>query len=159
MNIYEQFNHSFSIIWIIGTITSWYLIYTFTLMLNGGRNPIRTFFTQDLLWYIPGGLKRRIEYVKKMIQGAGEFDSTIGKKHSWIDREVVEKELYEEYVKDVLQSPFSFWIGNIIVPIMLGYFTPLFFYIFIFAIILLLLSLTTLFFVKSGRWILMKVGL
>lgn len=143
-------------IWAIGTIVTWYLFYAFTLAMNGGGNPIRTFFTQDILWYLPGGLKRRAEYVKKIVKGASEHSSTMGSKRTWTDKEVVEGELYEEFAKDVLQGPVSFWIMSVIIPIAAGHFSPIFIYI---LVVVVVLSVFAYLAVEAKNLALKKLGL
>ena len=93
----------------------WYVFYSVECELNSGslgRNPYTMaflLFWEQLLWSIPGGLKRRADYVKENLVQDWKLGGVFGTKRFWNYAEVREKNLYVECARDVLPTPFYFW--------------------------------------------------
>ena len=101
---------------IIGCVL-WYILTGFEGAINGGlagRNPLLMpfqLFGEALPWYLPGGIKRRGEYIRKRVcHGHGVI---LGTKYSWKYNQIRDENLYEECAADTLPGPFYFWALNL----------------------------------------------
>lgn len=104
---------------VIGAFVLWYVYFNFEYAINGGgagRNPylmVFQLFWQDILWSIPGGLKRKTAFIKERF-GSGNV-CIAGSKRNWEWEDVVRDNLYEDCAKDTLPGPVGFWAKTITV--------------------------------------------
>ena len=98
------------------------------MFLNGGDGVFRC-FAEEIMWHIPGGLKRRTAYIKEIVDGMllqtvnGEprlLGTMSGRKQSWSYEEIRDKNLYKECAKDMLGGTLEFWFISIVLPILIG---------------------------------------
>ncbi len=102
----------------IGAFVLLYLYFRLEYSINDGDigwNPYFIFqlFKQDVLWFIPGGLKRRTAFIKERFEL--ENICIAGNKRNWERDDVVRDNLYEDCAKDTLSGPIEFWVKTIIV--------------------------------------------
>ena len=97
-----------------------YLYFGLEGCINGatlGRNryfmPFQIFW-EDLLWSIPGGSRRRTEYIKLLVGDSGD-GCICSNKRNWEYNEIRSKNLYSECAKDVLGGNLGFWTKIVII--------------------------------------------
>ena len=98
----------------------WYLYYGFECALNGGnlgRHPLLMpfqCFWEEVLWNIPGGFRRKMEYVRENV--IGDWDGAVlGRTRSWRNEEVRVQNLLSACTHDVMRGPINFWLTTSIV--------------------------------------------
>ena len=118
-------------IWVVFAIVTflvWLFIYGVTAFLNGGDGVFRC-FAEEIMWHIPGGLKRRADYIKdivdsmplQIVNGEPRLLGTMsGTKQSWSYEEIRDKNLYSDCAKDMLGSTLGFWFSSVLLPIVIG---------------------------------------
>lgn len=97
-----------------------YLYYGLESALNGGTvdrhlfwMPFRCFW-EEVLWNIPGGFKRKVEYVRKNF--VGDWNGSVcGSTRSWNYEEVRTKNLFVACTRDVMRGTINFWLTMTIV--------------------------------------------
>jgi len=99
-------------------LSVWYLLYGFEMYLNSGslgRGRFWVFkcFWEELWWYLPGGLSRRADYIRKKVGG----DGLLG---GYAHEEIRRGELYEVVAKEVLPRGLYFWLVNVMLYFVLG---------------------------------------
>lgn len=105
----------------------WYVYYGFECALNGGtlgRNPLLMpfqCFWEELLWNLPGGMRRKIIYLKENVIGEEGSGCIVGMGFfgkSWDFEEVRQKNFYKACARDVLSGSFHFWIVVVAAPLL-----------------------------------------
>ena len=98
----------------------WYLYYGLESALNGGtlgRHPLLMpfqCFWEEVLWNIPGGLRRKTEYIRENV--IGDWDGSVfGRTRSWNYEEVRIQNLYVDCARDIMRGPIHFWTTTFIV--------------------------------------------
>ena len=95
----------------------WYIYFSFVYFLNGGnvgRNQLTMvfeLFREDILWNIPGGLKKKTEYIRNIVD-----NNEIGFLGDYTHEQIKNENLYEECAIKLIPSTLSFWSQTIIVP-------------------------------------------
>ncbi len=111
--------------WIVAFVL-WYIYLGVECLINGARPgwlmPFY-YFGKDFTWSIPGGLQRRVKYLKENLipkpsningKRNGSISGTIRWDYDW----VADNNLYEDCVRDTLPGPFHFWFYSILCPIL-----------------------------------------
>lgn len=98
----------------------WYIYYGAESFLNGGtagRHPLLMpfqCFWEEVLWNIPGGFARKVEYVRKNVVGYWN-GSVCGSTRSWNYEEVRAKDLFVACTRDVMRGTVNFWLTTLII--------------------------------------------
>lgn len=111
----------------------WYINYALYVGLNGG-NGVFKHFLRDITWYIPGGLRRRADFIRGIVNHPSALSprciggSICGKTRVWHYNEIREQNLYQECARDVLGAPIDFWLIQVAAPFVWFISIPLFFF-------------------------------
>ena len=93
----------------------WYVYYGLETYLNGGSTRGKWWvfkcFWEEILWFSPGGLARRTEYIRKLVHPEGD---NFGYICNYTYAEIRRRNLYEKVAKKSLGSGFYFWGVNVI---------------------------------------------
>ncbi len=113
----------FRIGYFILAFVAWYFYFGAECFLNGADSwdffmPFKCYW-QEILWNIPGGQQRRIEWMKEWVK-APQHGTMLGKTKSWNYEEVRAGNLYAECVSDMLPGKFHCFLV-IAVPIGLAF--------------------------------------
>jgi hypothetical protein len=101
----------------------WYFYYGIECALNGALANRPQFlalplfcFWEELSWVVPGGRKRKGQYIQRLTKGYNGV--IVGKRKSWKIREIVEGNLYEDCGKDVLWGMDHFVLTHVVLPLL-----------------------------------------
>jgi hypothetical protein len=106
-----------TVFYLLAALCGWIGIYWFELNLNGAFVGGKTghpfvqfwkYFWEDVQWFLPGGLAKRTEEVRRAVELGLPFS-----KHS--SQEIRENNLYKEVAKTAFGNPLEFWIVRIVV--------------------------------------------
>lgn len=114
----------------------WYFIYGLEKFLNGGslgrgRWWVFECFWEEMLWFLPGGLARRIDYIREMVKS----DSNTSFIDEYSHKDIRKHNLYEKVAEQSLGNGFYFWGVNVI---FLFFLWPLFLCAFVCALAVLI---------------------
>lgn len=96
----------------------WYLLYGTQMHLNGGPLGRSRFWVfeclwEDILFFTPGGLKRRAENVRiRVSRGSGYMPGPGRRTYSY--EEIRDQNLYEEVATHLFGTPAQFWVENVL---------------------------------------------
>lgn len=101
-----------SVVWMLGSVCSFYFTLTFELAINSGQTGgwLPLVYAWELIswWYLPQAAKRRELYIKKHIarrkQGDVYCGALLGTTRAWRYSEVVANNQYLECANDILPS-------------------------------------------------------
>jgi hypothetical protein len=99
----------------------WYFFYGLEVYLNGGltgkgRGRVFKCFWEDVSWFSPGGLSRRTDYIRKMVNSQ---QNSAGSINGYRYEQIREQNLYELVAKQSLGNGFYFWGICVILPFFL----------------------------------------
>ena len=94
----------------------WYIAYGIEMYLNGGKVGRGRFwvfscFWEELLWFLPGGLARRVDHIREMVRPQVGVSGYL---HGYSYEQIREKNLYEVVAKKALGNGCYFWGVNVV---------------------------------------------
>lgn len=97
------------VIYFVIGFACWYIMTGFGLWSNGypmnQKYAVFTGFYEELLWHVPGGLQRRTERVREMLNHRAPF-ITLG---GYPPEQIRNENRYEEVAKRIFDSSLVFW--------------------------------------------------
>jgi hypothetical protein len=91
----------------------WYFVYGFEVWMNGGhhgrgRGWVFACFFEEMQWFLPGGLAKRTDYIRKMVDPK-ILSNAPGFIAAYHYKDIREQNLYEKVAKETLGNGFYFW--------------------------------------------------